>query len=396
MLVLFVGLVGVTGWWFTRLPTGFLPTEDQGYAIVGIQLPDAASQARTREVVGKVNEILAQDPRRRRLVHDRRPVDPRAGDRLQRGGDLRHLDPLGGADGHARAEPGRDPRQADGAGSGRSGRRWSSPSRRRRSSAWGSPAGFEMQVEDRGGVGLEELQQVVDEMIADGNAQTTLSGRPVPLPVRRAAALRRRRPGEGQEPRRPARRRSSARSRRRSARPTSTTSTSSAGPTRSASRPTSSSASEPEDIRRLEVRNRQGQMVPLGTLAKVEERLGPQIIPRYNLYPSASITGEAAPGYSSGAGPEAHGADGRQQAAGVDGLRMDRHVVPGEAGRLAGDLRLRPGGADGLPRAGRAVRELDDARRGDPGRARWPCWGRSSPSRSAGWTTTSTRRSASC
>ena len=57
---------------------------------------------------------------------------------------------------------------------------------------------------------------------------------------------------------------------------------------------------EPEDIRRLEVRDRQGQMVPLGTLVKVEKRLGPQIIPRYNLYPSATINGEAAPGYSSG------------------------------------------------------------------------------------------------
>ena len=51
MMLLFAVLAGLTGWWFTRLPTGFLPTEDQGYAIVGIQLPDAASQARTREVV---------------------------------------------------------------------------------------------------------------------------------------------------------------------------------------------------------------------------------------------------------------------------------------------------------------------------------------------------------
>jgi HAE1 family hydrophobic/amphiphilic exporter-1 len=41
-------------------------------------------------------------------------------------------------------------------------------------------------------------------------------------------------------------------------------------------------------------------MVPLGTLIKVEKRLGPQVIPRYNLYPSASISGGAAPGYSSG------------------------------------------------------------------------------------------------
>jgi HAE1 family hydrophobic/amphiphilic exporter-1 len=41
-------------------------------------------------------------------------------------------------------------------------------------------------------------------------------------------------------------------------------------------------------------------MLPLGTLVKVEKRLGPQIIPRYNLYPSATITGSAAPGSSSG------------------------------------------------------------------------------------------------
>jgi HAE1 family hydrophobic/amphiphilic exporter-1 len=41
-------------------------------------------------------------------------------------------------------------------------------------------------------------------------------------------------------------------------------------------------------------------MVPLGTLAKVEKTLGPQIIPRFNLYPSASINGNAAPGFSSG------------------------------------------------------------------------------------------------
>ena len=41
-------------------------------------------------------------------------------------------------------------------------------------------------------------------------------------------------------------------------------------------------------------------MVPLGTRFNLEKRLGPQIIPRYNLYPSATINGESAPGYSSG------------------------------------------------------------------------------------------------
>ena len=52
-MLLLAALTGVTFYWFTRLPTGFLPVEDQGYAIVGIQLPDAASQSRTRQVVAK-------------------------------------------------------------------------------------------------------------------------------------------------------------------------------------------------------------------------------------------------------------------------------------------------------------------------------------------------------
>jgi HAE1 family hydrophobic/amphiphilic exporter-1 len=41
-------------------------------------------------------------------------------------------------------------------------------------------------------------------------------------------------------------------------------------------------------------------MVPIGTLVRVEQILGPQTILRYNLYPAASITGQAAPGFSSG------------------------------------------------------------------------------------------------
>ncbi len=50
----------------SKLPTGFLPTEDQGYAIVGIQLPDAASQTRTRAVVDKVERRSSGRPRGRR------------------------------------------------------------------------------------------------------------------------------------------------------------------------------------------------------------------------------------------------------------------------------------------------------------------------------------------
>jgi len=57
---------------------------------------------------------------------------------------------------------------------------------------------------------------------------------------------------------------------------------------------------EAEDIRRLDVRNAEGAMVPLGTLIKVDRILGPQVIQRYNLYPAAKVTGAPGPGYSSG------------------------------------------------------------------------------------------------
>jgi len=56
----------------------------------------------------------------------------------------------------------------------------------------------------------------------------------------------------------------------------------------------------PEDITKLYVRSATGDMVPLSTLASIGSETGPQIIPRYNLFRSASVSGNAAPGYSSG------------------------------------------------------------------------------------------------
>jgi HAE1 family hydrophobic/amphiphilic exporter-1 len=54
------------------------------------------------------------------------------------------------------------------------------------------------------------------------------------------------------------------------------------------------------DIKRLKVRDKDGHMIPLSTLLTIRDTVGPQMISRYNLYPSASITGQAMPGYSSG------------------------------------------------------------------------------------------------
>lgn len=51
------GLAYVTG---QRLPSGFVPDEDQGYAVIGVQLPDGASLQRTRAVYDKINAILGK------------------------------------------------------------------------------------------------------------------------------------------------------------------------------------------------------------------------------------------------------------------------------------------------------------------------------------------------
>jgi multidrug efflux pump len=54
------------------------------------------------------------------------------------------------------------------------------------------------------------------------------------------------------------------------------------------------------DIQRLQVRNSQGQMVRLGTLLTVRNTSGPVAVMRYNMYTAAAITGNPAPGTSSG------------------------------------------------------------------------------------------------
>jgi hydrophobe/amphiphile efflux-1 (HAE1) family protein len=56
----------------------------------------------------------------------------------------------------------------------------------------------------------------------------------------------------------------------------------------------------PTDISRFYVRNASGGMIPLSTLGHLQPIVGPETVPHYNNYGSASINGVAAPGYSSG------------------------------------------------------------------------------------------------
>jgi HAE1 family hydrophobic/amphiphilic exporter-1/multidrug efflux pump len=56
----------------------------------------------------------------------------------------------------------------------------------------------------------------------------------------------------------------------------------------------------PEDLRDVYVRSAGGTLVPLTAIASVQEATGPDLVERFNLFPSARLFGEPAPGYSSG------------------------------------------------------------------------------------------------
>jgi hydrophobic/amphiphilic exporter-1 (mainly G- bacteria), HAE1 family len=59
-LFLLAGVAGLAYMTGQRVPSGFVPDEDQGYAVIGVQLPDGASLQRTKAVYDKINAILAK------------------------------------------------------------------------------------------------------------------------------------------------------------------------------------------------------------------------------------------------------------------------------------------------------------------------------------------------
>ena len=62
MVMIVLVLIVVAGWGFSRVPTGFIPTEDQGYVLVAVQLPSAASLTRTQRTMAKVRDMILQTP----------------------------------------------------------------------------------------------------------------------------------------------------------------------------------------------------------------------------------------------------------------------------------------------------------------------------------------------
>lgn len=68
ILLVYIALVGVAIWCLWRLPSGFLPDEDQGYFISVIQLPAGATQERTLEVLEQVESYVLSQPEVEKVV----------------------------------------------------------------------------------------------------------------------------------------------------------------------------------------------------------------------------------------------------------------------------------------------------------------------------------------
>ncbi|MDN3546412.1 MAG: efflux RND transporter permease subunit [Roseateles asaccharophilus] len=62
MMVAFLAIVVAVGWLYVRMPTSFLPNEDQGYLIVNVQLPPGATTNRTEAAVKAVEDFMHKQP----------------------------------------------------------------------------------------------------------------------------------------------------------------------------------------------------------------------------------------------------------------------------------------------------------------------------------------------
>jgi HAE1 family hydrophobic/amphiphilic exporter-1 len=301
MMGVFLGVIFLTGWLFALHPTGFLPQEDQGYAIVPVRLVPGASQDRVREVAAKVAAILKEAPGIRAWVtiggfsildaaylpnvfttfvvykgwEERGKAlsqEKIISDLWRKFSEIREAE-------IAVLPP---------------------PSIR----GLGQAGGFQIMIEDRGSLGLHELQQAVQDIIRAGESEpvltrmhTTFSARSpqIYLDIDRTKAESL---GLSLE---------------------TVFATLQAFPGTSyvnlfnkfnqvfqvnvqADAPF---RIDPEDLKNLYARNNRGEMVPLGTLMEARRILGSELVTRYNLYPAAPVFGGTTRGFSSGQGLKA-------------------------------------------------------------------------------------------
>jgi multidrug efflux pump len=298
VLLVYGGLLYLTVWSFGKMPLGFIPAQDQGYLLAAIQLPDSASLARTEEVAARASKIARETKGVAHAISVTGLSFVLGANGSHLGSMFIILDPF---------EERQSPELTADAIAQTLRRRFQDDIQEANLAIFGAApvrglgnaGGFKIMIEDRGDEGLETLQKQADELIQTGNEQPGLVGL---FTVFRANtpqlyvdidrtkckmmgvamndvfdALQVDLGGLyvndfNQFGR------------------TWQVNVQADTPFRM----------QPEDVRRLQVRNDAGQMVPLGAVAVVEPSGGPFVITRYNMYPTVSINGSSLPGLSSG------------------------------------------------------------------------------------------------
>ncbi len=300
MVALALALMGVAVWGLTRVPTAFLPIEDQGYVLIGAQLPDGASKERTDAVMADVGKIAQATPGVDQVltisgisVLDNNASLQNAGvayvvlkdwdERLkEKGQDLlsiyQHLN--GALESILVAKTlVIVPPPIQGVG---------------------NASGFTMQVELKNGVSdYALLQSLTDTIVKNGEAQSSLQrlstsfrsnvpqlevvvdrikAETLGVTVGQVFSALSGYVGSSY-----------------------VTQFNKFGRTFQVYAQASPQFRvSPDDIRNLEVKAGDGTMVPLGTVVDIRPMQGPSLISLYNLYPSATIVGGPAAGFSSG------------------------------------------------------------------------------------------------
>jgi multidrug efflux pump subunit AcrB len=298
IVAIYGGLLALTWWGFTHTPTGFIPQQDKGYLLVNVQLPDAASVTRTREVVQKIEEIVRQTEGVEHTVAI-------SGQSILLGANASNFGAL-----YLMLKPFEE-RRAPSLSSEAIAARLQEDLQKKVPRAviniFGAPpveglgtaGGFKIIIQDTGDNGLYALQKSADRVVADGEQDPKLQGlftsfradTPwLELVIDRAQAKDR---GVSIDDVR-------------------TTLESTLGPYyindfnrfgrtwQVNVQALGTFRQSVEDIKQLKVRNNMGDMVPLADFASVRHVSGPVLVMRYNMYASAAIHADAGPDTSSG------------------------------------------------------------------------------------------------
>ena len=303
-IVLFLGVLAATAWAYRRVPTGFVPNEDLGFVVCAAQLPDGASLERSQEVIRRVAEAA-------RKIDGVQNVVSLGGFSVLQGnvpnvanawivlepwserygkGRFRSIDMIMG-----------DLRRSVAAIEESDFLIFSLPP----ISGIGNAAGFDLRLQDRGNAGREALAQATTSLIGAGMGQANGSGQMrllavfssfrtgVPqlfLDIDRAKVLKLGIPLQAVF--------DTLRAYLGSAYVNDFNLLGRTFQVNVQAEPRF--RLQPEDIRKLEVRNSSGKMVPLGSFTRVVDALGADRVERYNLYEAATINGIPAPGTSTG------------------------------------------------------------------------------------------------